>query len=234
MGQMEGKIAVVAGYDSPLRAAAAERLRDEGAEVALIEPRGAAVRAAAERAGRLDALVNVLRTGEPCGPFAETSGEGLQAMLGQVASFAETMRAAYPWLKPARGRVVNVCSLYGATTYGAVSDTVAADHALQGLTRAVGLEWAREELLVNCVAPGLIDTPELRAFRERHPAHAERRLNGVPLQRLGDPVEDFGGALMFLLSDEACFIAGHAVYADGGQHLSPALFNPGGPFVGEA
>jgi enoyl-[acyl-carrier-protein] reductase (NADH) len=49
----------------------------------------------------------------------------------------------------------------------------------------------------------------------------------MPLQRLGDAVEDVGGAAMYLASDEACFINGHPVYADGGQFLNAGVFAPG-------
>ncbi len=140
------------------------------------------------------------------------------------------MKAAYPHLKRQGGRVVNVGSVYGGSAYLHITDRVTRDWALQGLTRAAGVEWARDNILVNFLIPGLIAEAE---FLQWHDAHAERTdqlVKGSAMQRLGDPLEDFGGALMFLVSDEACFIVGHAVYADGGQHLSTPAFEPGMQF----
>src|SRR5262249_61608138 len=97
----------------------------------------------------------------------------------------------------------------------------------QGLSRAVGVEWAAEGILVNYLGPGAINVPEFRAWRESRTEAVDRRVRGLALQRLGDPVEDFGGALMFLLSDESCFVVGHPVLADGGQHLVAPVFEPG-------
>ena len=123
--------------------------------------------------------------------------------------------------------MVNVGSIYGTTAYAHLSDRVTADWALQGLTRAVGVEWAQHNVLVNYIQPGALDMPELHRFRSGREQAIDHRIAGLALQKLGDPVEHFGGALMFLLSDEACYIVGHPVYADGGQHLVAPVFEPG-------
>jgi 3-oxoacyl-[acyl-carrier protein] reductase len=231
MGQMNGKFAIIAGAASSLRDAAATRLRNEGAELAMIDPSATALQEAVTASGRMDALVNVFHAGAEWRDFAESSGASLATALEQVNAFAETMRAAFPLLKQAQGRVVNVGSPYGSTAYAKISDAVTADYALQGLTRAVAVEWARDNVLVNYISPGALDIPEFQAFRKLHGAAVDHRVQGLALGRLGDPVEDFGGALMFLLSDEACFIIGHPVYADGGQHLVAPVFEPGANFA---
>lgn len=231
MGQLEGQFVIVAGYQSSLRDAAVARVKAEGAEVAVVEPTGDAVRAAAEKAGRLNALVNVLRSSMAWKALVEDNQSALTETLEQVAAFAETMRAAHPWLKKTEGRIANVCSIYGSTGFAGLSENVTADHAIQGLTKAAGVEFARDLIRVNCVVPGALDLPELRDFLHRNAAEVARRKHSLSLERLGDPVEDFGGALMLLLSDEGRHLVGHPVYADGGQHLSAPLVEPGASYA---
>lgn len=231
MGQIEGQFVIIAGYPSSLRDAAAQRIRAEGAEVAVVEPTAEAVAETAQKAGRLDALVNVLKSGTSGKTLVEGNAAELHAGLEQIEAFADTMRAAHPWIQKSQGRIANVCSVYGSTAHAGLSDMVVADSALIALTRAVGVEMAREGIRVNCVVPGALDVPETRALRERFPEETERRVRGISLGRLGDPVEDFGGALMMLLSDEWCFMIGHPVHADGGQLLAAPVVEPGAAYA---
>ena len=227
MGQLEGKFVIVAGHASSLRDAAVERVKAEGAQVAVVDPTGEAVRQAAEKAGNVYALVNVLRSGTDGKVLNEASPAALADVLAQVAGFADTMRAAHPWLKRAEGRVANICSIFGSTGYAGLSENVTADHAIIGLTKAVGVEFARDLIRVNCLIPGALNVPEMQAFRAKQARHVDARVHGISLQRLGDPVEDLGGALMLLLSDEGQHLVGHPIYVDGGQHLAAPIFEPG-------
>ncbi|MFL6602445.1 MAG: SDR family NAD(P)-dependent oxidoreductase [Steroidobacteraceae bacterium] len=226
-GQLEGKVVLVSGGDSTLSRAAAERASREGAQVLPIDASASGVQAAAKRYGRLDALVNLLPDPLHWQPFAEKPEEDFAAVFAALRAATNAMRAAYPYLKETRGRVVNVGSVYGASAFAHISDRVTGDYALQGLSRAVAVEWAKDGVLVNYLGPGALDIPEFQAWRKSHPQAIDQRIRGLALQRLGDPVEDFGGALMFLLSDESCFIVGHPVLADGGQHLVAPVFEPG-------
>jgi NAD(P)-dependent dehydrogenase (short-subunit alcohol dehydrogenase family) len=226
-GQLVGKVVLVTGGDSTLSQAATERATREGAQVSAIEATAAAVQDTARRYGRLDALVNLLPDPLRWQPFIEKPEADFAGVFAALHAVTNVMRAAYPCLKQTRGRVVNIGSVYGASAFAHISDRVTADYALQGLSRAVGLEWAKEGVLVNYLGPGALDVPEFHVWRKQHPQAIDKRVHGLALQRLGDPVEDFGGALMFLLSDESCFIVGHPVFADGGQHLVAPVFEPG-------
>jgi NAD(P)-dependent dehydrogenase (short-subunit alcohol dehydrogenase family) len=226
-GQLDGKVVLVSGGESTLGRAAIERAAREGAQVVPIEATAPAVQNAAKRHGRLDALVNLLPDPLHWQPFVEKPEADFADVFDAVRAVTDVMRAAYPHLKRTRGRVVNVGSMYGASAFAHISDRITADYALQGLSRAVGVEWAQEGVLVNYLGPGALDVPEFRAWHKLHPQAIDQRIRGLALQRLGDPVEDFGGALMFLLSDESCFIVGHSVFADGGQHLVAPVFEPG-------
>jgi NAD(P)-dependent dehydrogenase (short-subunit alcohol dehydrogenase family) len=226
-GQLDGRVVLVTGGDSTLGRAAAERAAGEGAIVLQAAATARAVEDMAKRHARIDALVNFVPDACHWLPFVEKSAADFANVFTALQAITEVMRAAYPYLKTARGRVVNVGSVYGASAFAHLSDRVISDYALQGLSRAVGVEWARDGILVNYLGPGALDVPEFRAWRQAHAEAVDRRIRGMALQRLGDPVEDFGGALLFLLSDESCFLVGHPVLADGGQHLVAPVFEPG-------
>jgi NAD(P)-dependent dehydrogenase (short-subunit alcohol dehydrogenase family) len=253
VGQLTGRTVIITGGAAGIGRAALERTVAEGGRVVLIggdevasreavaasrgEARFAparrpgdtaeAVDAEARASGGLYALVNVLQSQAAWKPFVDKAEADFAQAAENLSAIRGAMRAAYPYLKRHGGRVVNVGSVYGATSFAYLSDAVASDYALQGLTRAVGVEWAQDNINVNYLAPGAIDIPEFRRWRDSHPAQIDARIQGLAMQRLGDPVEDFGGGLMFLLSDEACFLVGHPVYADGGQHLVAPVFEPG-------
>ena len=137
------------------------------------------------------------------------------------------IQAVFPHMKESGGRIINVASPYGATTYTNVGDDVAADWALQGITRAAAVELARYNILTNYLSPAVADIPEFREYRAANNETVDRVLKTAPLRRVGDPVEDIGGAAMYLVSDEACFVNGHPIYADGGQFLNLGVFSPG-------
>jgi 3-oxoacyl-[acyl-carrier protein] reductase len=101
------------------------------------------------------------------------------------------------------------------------------DGALAALTRAAGVEWACDGILVNFLQPAVPDIAMFKAYRADRGAIVDHLIANMPMPRLADPVEDIGGAVMFLVSDEACFLVGHKVFADGGQHLVAAAFEPG-------
>jgi NAD(P)-dependent dehydrogenase (short-subunit alcohol dehydrogenase family) len=253
MDQLTGKIVIITGGAAGIGRAALLRTVAEGARVVLIggdeDASRQAVAAAGGRArfvparrpgdyaeavdaearasGALYGLVNVLQSQAAWKPFVDKAEGDFAQAAENLSAIRSAMRAAYPHLKKHGGRVINVGSIYGATSFAHLSDAVTSDYALQGLTRAVGVEWARDNINVNYLAPGALDLPEFSRWRDGHPAAIDSLIRGLAMQRLGDPVEDFGGALMFLLSDEACFLVGHPVYADGGQHLVAPVFEPG-------
>lgn len=149
-------------------------------------------------------------------------------MTGTVVAAARAMKAVFPHMKArGAGRIVNVGSMYGPTANEAVTDAIAADGALANLSRAAGVEWARYDILVNYLQAAMPDIPAFQKYHKEKGGIIDHLIANTPMKRLADPVEDIGGAAMFLVSDEACFIVGHKVYADGGQHLTAAVFEPG-------
>jgi NAD(P)-dependent dehydrogenase (short-subunit alcohol dehydrogenase family) len=188
-----------------------------------------AIDEAAKTFGRLDVLVNSNWLLTPWKCLLDKDEADFEESLNRcVLGTLRAMNAAFPHMKKqSGGRIVNIASPYGATTYANIGDSVTSDWSLQGLTRAASVEWGEHNILVNMLIPGLVDIPEFQNYRATDRTHVDNILRQMPLERLGDPVEDIGGAAMFLVSDEGCFINGHPIYADGGQHLNGATFAPG-------
>ncbi|MEO6397883.1 MAG: glucose 1-dehydrogenase [Tepidiformaceae bacterium] len=116
-----------------------------------------------------------------------------------------------------RGTIINVSSILGKV---GSEFRAAAYHAAKGgvdaLTRVLAIEYAREGIRVNAIAPSYFDGTELmdKVF-ESAPSTREYSISRTPMGRLGQP-EDLEGAVVFLASDAARFITGHILYVDGG------------------
>jgi 3-oxoacyl-[acyl-carrier protein] reductase len=199
------------------------------ADVAIKGEAQRAIDEAAKTFGRLDVLANSNWTPTPWKSLIDKEEADFENQINRcVLATLRAMKAVFPHLKKeGGGRIVNVASPFGATTYAHIGDAVASDWSLQGLTRAAAVEWGQYNILTNMLIPGLADIPEFQNYRASDPAYVDNILRQMPLQRLGDPVEDIGGAAMYLVSDEGCFLTGHPVFADGGQHMNGATFAPG-------
>lgn len=183
--------------------------------------------------GRIDILVNAQWPIQSLTALDAKPAKDFADMLtGTTVAAVRAMQAVFPHMKAAAGgRIVNVGSPYGATAHEGISDAVTADGALMALTRSAGFEWGQHNILVNFLQSGAADIPAFHAWRRQRPDdRIDRLLAAKPMPRLADPVEDVGGAAMLLVSDEGCFIVGHRIMADGGQHLSAAVFEPGTTF----
>jgi 3-oxoacyl-[acyl-carrier protein] reductase len=110
------------------------------------------------------------------------------------------------------GKIVNVSSLaykgnIGQTNY------VSAKAGVVGLTHALGLELARYGINVNCIAPGLIDTPKSRTLDEKT---RERLVKMTPMRRMGEII-DIANTVLFLVSDESKYITRQVIHVSGGM-----------------
>ena len=90
----------------------------------------------------------------------------------------------------------------------------AAKHAVVGLTKALANEWALHGVNVNAIAPGYMATDNTSALRG-DPARSAEILSRIPAGRWGTP-DDLSGAVLFLASDAASYVTGHALTVDGG------------------
>jgi NAD(P)-dependent dehydrogenase (short-subunit alcohol dehydrogenase family) len=125
------------------------------------------------------------------------------------------MRAeAEVMLKQGKGSIVNTASINGLVGNASQPAYTATKHAVVGLTRHGALKWARKGVRVNCVCPGVIDTPMVEGVAAR-PEIRKIMENMTPLGRFGQPDEVAAGVL-WLCSDAASFVTGHPLVIDGG------------------
>jgi NAD(P)-dependent dehydrogenase (short-subunit alcohol dehydrogenase family) len=116
-------------------------------------------------------------------------------------------------LRAGGGAIVNVASIAGTVGIGAVSDYVASKHGVVGLTRSAALEYAGRGVRINCVAPGVIDTPMTQTSTLAQDLAAIKSLQ--PIGRVGRP-EEVAEMIAFLASDAASFCVGGCYVVDGG------------------
>jgi 3-oxoacyl-[acyl-carrier protein] reductase len=125
-------------------------------------------------------------------------------------------RAAHPPLRAARGAYLILTSEAGFEGKARLPIYAAVKAAQRGLARALAREWGADGIRVNCLAP-LASSPAMERAFALDPAMEARVLGRNPLAMLGDPVTDVGAAARFLLSDEAHYVTGHTLMADGGS-----------------
>jgi NAD(P)-dependent dehydrogenase (short-subunit alcohol dehydrogenase family) len=193
----------------------------------------AAVEEAVRRHGGLHAVAHcagIQRYGDAVQTSLEVWRETLAVNLDGCFHVA---RCALPHLAAGGGgAIVFVGSVQSIVAVANSAAYVTAKHAVAGLTRSIALDFAKRKVRANCVMPGSIDTPMLRASANMA-ADPEALLRGCaqahPLGRIGRP-EEVARAIAFLASDWASFITGTTLAVDGGM-LVPAggmAFQEGG------
>jgi NAD(P)-dependent dehydrogenase (short-subunit alcohol dehydrogenase family) len=117
-------------------------------------------------------------------------------------------------VKRGRGAIVTISSVDGLGAHAGRSHYSASKHGVIGLTRALAIEWGRHGVRVNSIAPGVVDTPLVRAnLPADHVQYA--MVDRVPMGRLSS-AEEQAGPTLFLLSDAAAFVNGAILPVDGG------------------
>ncbi len=117
--------------------------------------------------------------------------------------------------KQGHGIIVNVASIAGLSAVANKPSYTASKHGVVGLTKAAALQYARKGIRINALCPGGVDTPIAVDNHGGDPAFIASMSNAHPIGRIANPAEIAAGAL-FLCSDAASFMIGHALVLDGG------------------
>ena len=246
-GSLEGKVAVVTGAAQGIGNAIAEGLAVEGARIVVADLNRADEAAqefeggigltvdvanevqvecmaqeVVERCGAIDILVNNagLYASLQMRPFTEIPvEEWRQVMDVNVLSMFLTTRAVVPRMREqGGGRIVNISSGTPFRGVPFLLHYVTSKGAIVALTRALAKELGRDDVLVNCVAPGFTMSEGVREHPEVIEALREVSVSSRTLQRDQEP-EDVVGAVVFLCGPGATFVTGQTIVIDGGQYF---------------
>ena len=223
----EGARVAFADRDRPRGACIAARIEAGGGEALFVEARmdreaeaAAFIRRAVDHFGQLDILVNnaAIRLYNSVTEASEESWDAIWAV--NVKGYAFCAKAAIPFLRQrGKGSIVNIASNSAviASRNAVQYDTTKA--AVTGLTRAMALDHAEEGIRVNALCPGPTFTP----FHQRRAAAAgqtdsfkEEFGRSTMLRRAARP-EEIAACVLFLASDDASFVTGTCLFADGGE-----------------
>jgi 3-oxoacyl-[acyl-carrier protein] reductase len=164
--------------------------------------------------GRLDILINnagIIRDRSLKNMTVEDWNAVISVNLS--GAFHCTQQAA-TLLSPG-GRIVNIASVAAVLGIYGQANYASAKAGLIALTRVTATELASQQITVNAIAPGIIDTEMAQSIPEEH---RTKLLNRIPLTRIGQP-EDIVNAAMFLCSPMASYITGQTIHVNGGFHM---------------
>ncbi|MFN0185831.1 MAG: SDR family NAD(P)-dependent oxidoreductase [Aquabacterium sp.] len=249
LNRLAGKVAIVTGAASGIGLATARLFADEGARVLAVDRPGSAiatVHAGVERIVALAQDVSTPEAPEAIVAAALQAGGALDILfnnagvsanaLGELTTDAQwddtfavnaravfrLCRAAIPALRQraattGRARIINTASVMAERTDIGLTAYTASKHAVAGISKTLALELGKYGITVNYLLPGAIQTGMTAA------GFADEKIRAVgakkaALRRLGQPV-DMARAVLLLASDDADFITGHGLVADGGLTL---------------
>lgn len=219
----EGALVVIADLSGTRAGEVAGEIAKSGGDVRWLkmdasDPEGvqAAIRLATDSWGRLDVMFNNagLGTVEPLETMTlETWNRVLAVTL--TSAFLGIKYSLPIMRRQGRGSIINTASISGIGGDYGMSAYNAAKAGVINLTRAAALENAKHGIRVNCVCPGAINTRVAQVLGGKDPEGFRRSLAQNPTGRIGEP-EEIANAVLFLASDEASFITGTTIVADGG------------------
>jgi 3-oxoacyl-[acyl-carrier protein] reductase len=194
-------------------------VRSIGIKLDVADPDGirTAVSKVYERFGRIDILVNNAGVMDNMALMEKHTDRMWERDIGiNLTGTYNCIKTVWPYLKKARwGRIINVSSFVGLSGAYAQPGYGAAKAGIVGLTRSLALEGARDQITVNAVLPGFIET---EALMLHDPGMLDRIRSRIALKRLGKPGE-VASVIVFLASESAGYITGAAIPVTGGADL---------------
>jgi NAD(P)-dependent dehydrogenase (short-subunit alcohol dehydrogenase family) len=187
-------------------------------DVSRAEEVKAALGKAAEAFGRLDYAFNNAGLEQPVTAAADLTEEQWDRIVGvDLRGVFLCMRHEIPlMLRHGGGAIVNTSSGAGVKGFAGQAAYCAAKFGVVGLTKAAALDYAKSNIRINAVCPGIVETPMMDRFSGGTPEGRARVIAQEPVGRMGRP-EEIAAAVLWLCSDAAAFVVGHAMVVDGGQ-----------------
>ena len=221
-----GAAVVIAGRNRAKGEAALAELRASGAAAAFIEldvTREASCRQAIERTveqfGRLDILVNNAGTTVRKQPQDLTVDDWHAVMDTNLTGAFVCAKLAYAsMVRGGGGKIINIGSMMSIFGAAYAAPYSASKGGIVQMTRAMATAWAKDNIQVNAILPGWIDTELTQSARVEVPGLNDRVLTRTPAKRWGSP-EDFAGIAVFLAAPASNFVTGTAIPVDGGYSV---------------
>ncbi len=223
----EGAAVAVVDYNLDTAQRTAEELRSSDvraiaiqADVSDSQQVAHAVRLAEAELGPVDVLANIAGIYGRHAPVREQELENWQRVLAvNLTGTFLCCKAVLPGMVQRRwGRIINIASGQAVQPRANVAPYAASKAAVIGFTKTLALEVARTGVTVNCIMPGVTDTPMPRQYGSEERLQQQARLN--PMGRIGRP-EDVAAAIAFLASDDAAYITGQTIAVNGGIRMLP-------------
>jgi NAD(P)-dependent dehydrogenase (short-subunit alcohol dehydrogenase family) len=178
----------------------------------------AALETTIETFGRLDVAFNNAGVEQEKAATAELAEEVWDRVVDtNLRGVFVCMKHEIPlMLEQGGGAIVNTSSGAGVKGFPRGAAYVAAKHGVIGLTRAAALDYAQANIRLNATCPGIIDTQMMDRVTGDTPEGRQRVISQEPIGRMGKP-EEIAEAVLWLCSEAASFVVGHAMVVDGGQ-----------------
>ena len=249
MGRLDNKVAIITGAASGIGRATAVRFAAEGAKVVVADLADEAGAALAEELGGLYVHVDVADEESVKAMFDVTIDAygGLDVLFNNAGispndddSILTTGLEAWQRVQDVNLKSVYLCCKYGipfmqqrgggsiinvasfVAVMGSATSQIsytASKGGVLSMSRELGVQFARENIRVNALCPGPVNTPLLQELFAKDPERAARRLVHVPMGRFAQP-EEMASAVLFLASDDSSFMTASTFLVDGGLHAA--------------
>jgi len=168
----------------------------------------------AERHGRLDILVNNAGIRVDNLALRMSDEQWKKCMSVNLDGVFYCCRAALALMRKSGGSIISISSIAAFTGSVGQTNYSAAKAGIIGMTNSLALEYGGRGIRVNCVVPGLVNTPMTEDLK---PAFKEDLVSRIPLKRFGEP-EEIANTVLFLASDLAGYISGATIHVNGGGY----------------